>query len=150
MFYAEVSKKCVAEAYSDLPPANPVLKTDHNHCPEPVKLEVDRHCTEMHIRAAASNKAVLLSVDTCKHSIARNRTHEYPAKPASMVNLHIVPPWTHTLGQQQEEFLFFDNKQHTESLPAQQRIISAAWLLQISGRWLETSQWLHRNAYSST
>ena len=54
MFYAEVSKKCVAEAYSDLLPANPVLKTDHNHCPEPVKLEVDRHCTEMHIRAAAA------------------------------------------------------------------------------------------------
>ncbi|KAI0227221.1 ERO1-like protein beta [Lamellibrachia satsuma] len=41
--------------------------------------------------------------------IARNRTQEYPAEPASLVNLHIVPPWTHTLGQQEEEFLFFDN-----------------------------------------
>ena len=41
------SKHCPASAYTDLLPANPVLKTDHNHCPEPVKLEVDRCRTEM-------------------------------------------------------------------------------------------------------
>ena len=104
-----------------------MLKTDHNHCPEPVKLEVARCRTEMRVRAAACNdppsriyadnitaltdaaKAILQSVDTCKCTIARNRTQEYPAEPASLVNLHIVPPWTHTLGQQEEEFLFFDN-----------------------------------------
>ena len=34
---------------------NPVLKKDHNHCPEPVKLEVGRCQTDMIIRAAASN-----------------------------------------------------------------------------------------------
>ena len=32
-----------------------MLKTDHNHFPEPVKLEVDRCRTEMRICAAASN-----------------------------------------------------------------------------------------------
>ena len=121
------SKHCLASAYTDLLPANPVLKTDHNHCPEPVKLEVDRCRAEMRIRAVASNdppariyadnitaltdaaKAILPSVDTCNRTIARNRTHKYPAEPASLANLHIVPPWTHTLGQQQEEFPFFDN-----------------------------------------
>ena len=49
------SKHCPASAYTDLLPANPVLKTDHNHCPEPVKLEVDKCQTDMSIRAAASN-----------------------------------------------------------------------------------------------
>ena len=49
------SKHCPASAYTDLLPTNPVLKTDHNHCPEPVKLEVARCQTEMSIRAAASN-----------------------------------------------------------------------------------------------
>ena len=49
------SKHCPASVYTDLLPANPVLKTDHNHCPEPVKLEVDRCQTDMSIRAAASN-----------------------------------------------------------------------------------------------
>ena len=34
------SKLCPASAYTDLPPAYPVLKIDHNHCPEPMKLEV--------------------------------------------------------------------------------------------------------------
>ena len=78
------SKHCPASAYNDLLPAYPVLKTDHNHSPEPVKLEVDRCRTEMRIRAAASNdpparihadnitaltaaaKAILPSVNTCK------------------------------------------------------------------------------------
>ena len=77
------SKHCPASAYTDLLPAYPVLKTDHNPCPEPMKLEVDRCHTEMRIRAAASNdppariyaditaltgaaKAILPSVDTCK------------------------------------------------------------------------------------
>ena len=49
------SKHCPASVYTDLLPAYPVLKTDHNHCPEPMKLEVDRCRTEMRIRAAASN-----------------------------------------------------------------------------------------------
>ena len=49
------SKHCPANAYTDLLPANPVLKTDHNHCPEPVKPEVDRCKMDMSIRAAASN-----------------------------------------------------------------------------------------------
>ena len=51
------SKHCPASAYTDLLPANPVLKTDDNHCPEPVKLEVDRCQTDMStgIRATASN-----------------------------------------------------------------------------------------------
>ena len=81
------SKHCPASAYTDLLPANPVLKTDHNHCPEPVKIEVDRCRTEMRIHAAASNdppariyaekitgltdaaKALLPSVDEhqCRH-----------------------------------------------------------------------------------
>ncbi len=121
------SKHCPASVYTNLLPANAVLKTDHNHCPEPVKFEVARCRTEMRVCAAACNdppsriyadnitaltdaaKAILPSVDTCKRTIARNRTQEYPAEPASLVNLHIVPPWTHTLGQQEEEFLFFDN-----------------------------------------
>ena len=78
------SKHCPASAYTDLLPAYPVLKTDHNHCPEPVKLEVDRCRTEMRICAAASNdppsciyadnitaltgaaKAILPSVVMCK------------------------------------------------------------------------------------
>ena len=34
------SKHCPASAYTDLLPAYPVLKIDHNHCPEPMKLEV--------------------------------------------------------------------------------------------------------------
>ena len=34
------SKLCPASAYTDLLPAYPVLKIDHNHCPEPMKLEV--------------------------------------------------------------------------------------------------------------
>ena len=33
-------KLCPASAYTDLLPAYPVLKIDHNHCPEPMKLEV--------------------------------------------------------------------------------------------------------------
>ena len=33
------SKLCPASAYTDLLPAYPVLKIDHNHCPEPMKLE---------------------------------------------------------------------------------------------------------------
>ena len=78
------SKHCPASAYTDLLPAYPVLKTDHNHCPEPVKLEVDSSRMEMHICAAASNdppsciyadnitaltgaaKAILPNVDMCK------------------------------------------------------------------------------------
>ena len=77
------SKHCPACAYTDLLPAYPVLKTDHNPCPEPMKLEVDRCRTKMRTRAAASNdlpariyaditaltgatKAILPSVDTCK------------------------------------------------------------------------------------
>ena len=78
------SKHCPASAYTDLLPAYPVLKTDHNHYPEPMMLEVDRCLTEMRIRAALSNdpaariyadnitaltgaaKAILPSVDTCK------------------------------------------------------------------------------------
>ena len=78
------SKHCPASAYADLLQAYPVLKTDHNPCPEPMKLEVDRCRTEMCICAAASNdpparihadnitaltgadKAILPSVDTCK------------------------------------------------------------------------------------
>ena len=121
------SKHCPASAYTDLLPANPVLKADHNHCPEPVKIEVDRCRTEMRIHAAASNdppariyaekitgltdaaKALLPSVDTCKRTISRNRIQEYPAEPASLLNLNILRPWTHTLGEQQDEFLFFDN-----------------------------------------
>ena len=48
--------KCLdTSAYTDLLPANPVLETDHNHCSEPVKLEVDRCQMEMSIHAAASN-----------------------------------------------------------------------------------------------
>ena len=50
------SKHCSASAYTDLLPANPVLKTDHNHCPEPVKVEVDICQTDMSICAAASNR----------------------------------------------------------------------------------------------
>ena len=34
------SKLCPASAYTDLLPAYPVLKIDHNYCPEPMKLEV--------------------------------------------------------------------------------------------------------------
>ena len=34
------SKLCPASAYTDLLPAYPVLKIDHNHCPEHTKLEV--------------------------------------------------------------------------------------------------------------
>ena len=34
------SKLCPASAYTDLLPAYPVLKIDHNHCPEPMKLVV--------------------------------------------------------------------------------------------------------------
>ena len=49
------SKHCPASVYTNLLPANRVLETDHNHCPEPVKLEVDRCQTEMSIRAAATN-----------------------------------------------------------------------------------------------
>ena len=49
------SKHCPASAYTDLLPANPVLKTNHKHCAEPVKLEVGRCRMEMRIRAAASN-----------------------------------------------------------------------------------------------
>ena len=78
------SKHCPASAYTDLLPAYPVLKTDQNHCPEPMMLEVDRCLTEMRIHAALSNdppariyadnittltgadKAILPSVDTCK------------------------------------------------------------------------------------
>ena len=44
-----------ASEYTDLLPAYPVVKTDHTPCPEPMKLEVDRCRTEMHIRAAPSN-----------------------------------------------------------------------------------------------
>ena len=126
------SKHCPASAYTDLLPANPVLKADHNHCPEPVKIEVDRCRTEMRIHAAASNdppariyaekitgltdaaKALLPSVDTCKRTISRNRIQEYPAEPASLLNLNILRPWTHV------------HKQHTGSLPTQQRTISVA------------------------
>ena len=78
------SKHCPASAFTDLLPAYPVVKTEHNHCPEPVKLEVDSSRMEMHIHAAASNdlpariyadnitaltgaaKAILPSVDMCK------------------------------------------------------------------------------------
>ena len=78
------SKHCPASAYTDLLPAYPVLKTDQNHCPEPMMLEVDRCLMEMRIHAALSNdppariyadnitaltgadKAILPSVDTCK------------------------------------------------------------------------------------
>ena len=49
------SKHCPASVYTNLLPANAVLKTDHNHCPEPVKLEVARCRTEMRVRAAACN-----------------------------------------------------------------------------------------------
>ena len=49
------SKHCPASAYTSLLPANPLLETDHNHCPELVKLEVDRCQTDMSIRVAASN-----------------------------------------------------------------------------------------------
>ena len=52
-------KHCPASAYTDLLPVNPVLKTDHNHCPEPVKPEVDRCQTEMSILAVASNDSYL-------------------------------------------------------------------------------------------
>ena len=164
------SKHCPASAYTDLLPANPLLKTDYNQCPEPVKLEVDRCRTEMRIRVAASNdpsaricddnittltdaaKAILPSVDTCKRSIATNCTHEFPAEPASLVNLHIVPPWTHTQdnNKMSSSSLTTVHKRHTESLPMQQKIISAAWPLQISGTWMETSQWLHQNSCSFT
>ena len=34
------SKHCPASTFTDLLPAYPVLKIDHNHCPEPMKLEV--------------------------------------------------------------------------------------------------------------
>ena len=34
-------KHCPASAYTDLLPAYPVLKIYHNHCPEPMKLEVN-------------------------------------------------------------------------------------------------------------
>ena len=83
-YTCRASKHCPASAFTDLLPAYPVLKTDHNHCPEPVKLEVDSSRTEMHICAAACNdppsciyadnftaltgaaKAILPSVDMCK------------------------------------------------------------------------------------
>ena len=89
------SKHCPASAYTDLLPAYPVLKTDHNHCPEPMKLEVDRCHMEMRIRAAASNdppariyadnttaltgaaKAILPSVDTCKLCLKKYAFIEY-------------------------------------------------------------------------
>ena len=128
------SKHCPASVYTDLLPANPVLKTDHNHCPEPVKLEVDRCRTEMRIHAAASNdpparnytdkitgltnaaKAILPSVDTCKRTIARNRTQEYLAEPASLVNQNILPPWTHTLGQAPTQNNCLCNREQSPSL----------------------------------
>ena len=34
------SKHCPSSVYTDLLPAYPVLKIEHNHCPEPMKLEV--------------------------------------------------------------------------------------------------------------
>ena len=49
------SKHCPASAYTDSLQAYPVLKTDDNHCPEPMKLEVDRCHMEMPIRAATTN-----------------------------------------------------------------------------------------------
>ena len=94
------SKHCPDSAYTDLLPAYPVLKTDHNPCPEPMKLEVDKCGTEMSICAAASNdppariyadnitaltgavKAILPSVDTCKkyafieYSLVLPKCHE--------------------------------------------------------------------------
>ena len=75
------SKHCPGSAFTDLLPAYPVLKTDHNHCPGSMKLEVDRCRTEMRICATATNDppariyadnftaltaAILPSVDTCK------------------------------------------------------------------------------------
>ena len=89
------SKHCPASAYTNLLPAYPVLKTDHNHCPEPMMLEVDRCLTEMRIRAALSNdppariyadnitaltgadKAILPSVDTCKFFLKKYAFIEY-------------------------------------------------------------------------
>ena len=89
------SKHCPASAFTDLLPAYPVLKTDHNHCPEPVKLEVDSSRMEMHICAAASNdppsciyadnitaltgaaKAILPSVDMCKFKKKKYAFIEY-------------------------------------------------------------------------
>ena len=77
------SKHCPANAYTDLLPAYPVLKTDHNHRGCGMKLEVDICRTEMRTHAAASNdppaciytdnitaltgaaKAILPNVDTC-------------------------------------------------------------------------------------
>ena len=80
-YTCRASKHCPASAYTDLLPAYPVLKIDHNHCPEPMKLEVDRCRTEMrngsndppaciyadNITAlTGAAKAILPSVDTCK------------------------------------------------------------------------------------
>ena len=89
------SKHCPASAFTDLLPAYPVLKTDYNHCPEPVKLEVDSSRTEMRICAGASNdlpsciyadnitaltgaaKAILPSVDMCKFFLKKYAFIEY-------------------------------------------------------------------------
>ena len=89
------SKHCPASAYTNLLQAYPVLNTDHNPCPEPMKLEVDRCRTEMRIHAAASNdppsciyadnitaltgaaKAILPSVDTCKFFLKKYAFIEY-------------------------------------------------------------------------
>ena len=51
----QASTALLVRTPADLLPANPVLKTDHNHCPETVKLEVDLWRREMRIHAAASN-----------------------------------------------------------------------------------------------
>ena len=119
---------CKGTLVTDLKNQNPDPRADHNHAPDMSAVEVAKCRASMKERAVTSSdkpcaiyneglaplsnqsKALLQKPDTCKRSIRRQRTKQFPDQPNSLEELRVDYPWTHTTGQNPKPFLFFDNQ----------------------------------------
>ena len=126
---------CKGTLLTDLGSRDPRENHQHDHAPDITAQEIAKSRGEMRRRAATSGptdppnriyceelcnlsdaaKAMMHKVETCKRSIRRNRTSEFPGQPANLADLVIAHPWTHTSGLNQERFLLHDNVADSDS-----------------------------------
>ena len=124
---------CKGTLVTDLGSRDPTENHQHDHAPDITAQEIAKSRGEMRRRAVTSAdppnriyseelanlsdaaKAMMHKVETCKRSIRRNRTSEFPEQPANLADLVIAHTWTHNSGLNQERFLLHDNGADSDS-----------------------------------
>ena len=119
---------CKGTLVTDLEKQNPDPRANHNHMPDMSAVNVAKCRASMKERAVTSfdkpcaiyneglaplsdqSKVLLQEPESCKRSIRRQRTKQFPDQPNSLEELWFDHPWTHTTSQNPEPFLFFDNQ----------------------------------------